>query len=92
MSKLITFSYVFFFIALTTQIIDFKMGGSDYYYHHFLQLALLVIVGCPIIGIVLGLYGKRGNLRLITLALNAVFFITCAPLAVLNLWIMTFGK
>lgn len=92
MGKLITLSYLFFFIALITQIIDFGFSSSDYYYDHYLQLTLFVLAVSPIIGVILGIFGKKGNHRLIAIASNALFFAAVAPLALLNFWIMTFGK
>ena len=96
MGKLNMFSYIFLFIAVTIQVFDFIFSSSElnreFYYNNFLQLTLLVLVVSPIIGIIFGLYGKRGNLRLIAIALNTVFFVSFSLLALLNLWIITFGK
>lgn len=97
MGKRNAFSYLVFFIALVAQIIDYlieyviKSIDQNYYYDHFLQWTLLLIVGGPIIGIVLALYAKRGNHRWIAIALNVSILIAFGPLALLNLWIMTFG-
>ena len=91
MSKSVIFSYAFFVIALTAQIIDFMYSGSDYFYNHFLQWILLVIGVSPIIGFGFGLY-ERGSLGSIAFALNLLFFIAFGLLALLNFWIMAFGK
>lgn len=96
MDKFNIFSYVFFFIAITTQIIDFIFSSSElnreFYYNNILQLTLLVLIGSPIIGIILGLFGKSGKHKLIAISSNAVFFVSISLLALFNLWIMTFGK
>ncbi|MCM3745529.1 hypothetical protein M3193_15485 [Sporosarcina luteola] len=96
MSKRIIFSYAFFFIAVTTQIIDLIFSSSElnreYYYNNLLQFALLVLIVSPITGIVLGLFAKRGKHKLIAIALNAIFFVSISLVALVNLWIITFGK
>lgn len=92
MDKFNAFSYLFFFIAVITQITDIIFSSSNYYYNHFLQLILIVLVISPLIGIILGFFGEKGNYRLGAIALNAVFFVAISLLALLNLWIMTFGK
>jgi hypothetical protein len=90
--KLNTFSYLFLFIAVITQIIEFLLPSSVFYYNQYLKFTLLIVIVSPIIGIILGLFGKRGNHKLIAIALNAVFFVSFSLLALLNLWIITFGK
>ena len=92
MGKLNTFSYLFFLIAVTTQITDYILPPSVFYYNHYLKFTLIIIIVSPIIGIILGLFGKRGNYRLIAIALNVVFFVSFSLLALLNFWIITFGK
>ena len=96
MGKLNIFSYLFFFIAVIIQIIDFIFSSSElnreFYYNNFLQLTLLVLIVSPIIGIILGSFGKRGKHKLIAIALNALFFVSISLLAILNFWIITFGK
>ncbi|KOF08833.1 hypothetical protein AC739_18050 [Planococcus glaciei] len=91
MSKFDMFSFMFFFIALIAQLIDFICSGSIYFYNHFLQWILLVIVVSPIIGFALGLY-DRGRLGSIAALLNLLFFLAFGLLALLNFWILTFGK
>ncbi|MDN3451811.1 MAG: hypothetical protein WBF39_05920 [Planococcus donghaensis] len=98
MGKLNALSFLFFFIALTMQIIDAVLEYGNvsidfnYYYDHFLQWVLLAIVGGPGTGFILAIFGKKGNPRLIAITANAIFFVIVAPLGLLNLWIMTFGK
>lgn len=97
MDKLNAFSYLVFIMALAAQITDYiieyaiKSIAQNYYYDYFLQWTLLIIVGGPIIGLLLALYAKRGNHRWIAIVLNASILIAFGPLALLNLWIMTFG-
>ena len=96
MGKFNILSYMFFFIAVITQIIDFIFSSSElnyeFYYNNFIQLTLLILIVSPIIGIILGLFGKRGKHRVIVIALNAVFFVFISLLAIINFWIITFGK
>ena len=47
---------------------------------------------CPIIGIILGVLGKSGKPKIIAITLNSLIFILFSSLALLNVWIMTFGK
>lgn len=91
MNKFVFFSYVLFFISFTAQMIDFIFAGSDYFYSHFLQWMLLMIGVSPFIGFVLALYGS-GKFRIIAVVLNLFFFVAFGLLALLNFWIMTFGK
>jgi ABC-type proline/glycine betaine transport system permease subunit len=94
MGKLNAFSYLFFFLALLTQVndyvVEYLIEAPEYWIHH-LQLTLLIIAGSPVLGIVFGWYGKRGNHRRIAIALNAGFFLAFGLLALLNFWITTFG-
>lgn len=92
MDKLNSFSYLFLFIAVITQIIDFIFSSSAFYYNHYLKFTLFIIIVSPIIGIILGGLGKRGKYKLIAILLNAAFFVSFSLLALLNLWIITFGK
>jgi len=92
MGKLNTFSYLFLFLAVITQISDFIFSSSVFYYNHYLNFTLLIVIVSPIIGIILGSFGKRGNYKLIAIVLNVGFFISFSLLALLNLWIITFGK
>ncbi|TWT26033.1 hypothetical protein [Planomicrobium sp. CPCC 101110] len=95
MSKPNAFSYVFFFIGITAliafYIFEYIFGSPDYFYTHFHQGILMLIVVMPIFGFGLALYGARGNLRLIGIALNAIFLVAFAPLALFKLWITSFG-
>lgn len=95
MSKLNAFSYLFFFIAIIILVIvyvfEYILGSPSYFYTYFLEWTLLGIVIIPIIGIVLGLSGKKGNLRLVAIALNIFFFIAFAPLALWKLWFTFYG-
>ena len=90
--KLNTISYLFLFIAVIAKIIDFIFFSSAFYYNHYLYFTLLIVGVCPIIGFFLGLFGKRGNHKLIAIALNVVFFVSFSLLALLNLFVFTFGK
>ncbi|MDN7240656.1 hypothetical protein QWY14_02590 [Planococcus sp. N028] len=95
MSKLNAFSYLFFFIAIIILVIvyffEYILGSPNYFYTHFLEWTLLGIILFPIIGVMLGLSGEKGNLRLMAIALNTLFFIAFAPLALWKLWITFYG-
>ena len=92
MGKLNISSYLFLFIAVTTQVIDFIYSSSLFYYEHYLKFTLLIVIISPIIGIILGLLGEKGNHKMIAVAFNIGFFISFSLLALLNFWIITFGK
>ena len=90
--KLNIFSYLFLFIAVTAKVIDFIFSSSVFYYDHYLQFTLLIVIISPTIGIVLAILGKRGYYNMMAIAFNVGFFISFSLLALLNLWIITFGK
>ena len=92
MQKLIMWSYVFFLIAIIAAIIQSSFIGSHFFYNHYLKSILIIEIISPIIGIVLGSFGKAGKLKQIAIILNSLFFILFSLLAFLNLWIVTFGK
>ena len=92
MGKLNTFSYLFLFLAVITQISDFIFSSSVFYYNHYLNFTLLIVIVSPITGIILSSFGKKGNYRLIAILLNVGFFVSFSLLALLNFWILTFGK
>ncbi len=46
----------------------------------------------PILGIILGAFGKSGIQKIIAIILNSLYFIPFSSLALLNVWIITFGK
>lgn len=75
MGKINIFSYLFLFIAVITQIIDFIFSASVFYYNHYLKFTLLIVIVSPMIGIILGLFGKRGYYNLFAIALNFLFFV-----------------
>jgi hypothetical protein len=46
----------------------------------------------PILGIISGAFGKSGAQKIIAIILNCLYFTLFSSLALLNLWILTFGK
>ncbi|MBO1582167.1 hypothetical protein [Bacillus sp. XF8] len=92
MQKLIILSYLFFLIAVTAVIIQSSFITSHFFYVHYFKSILLVEIISPIIGIILGLFGKAGKPKQIAIVLHSLFFICFSLLASLNLWIITFGK
>ncbi|HDX9577141.1 TPA: hypothetical protein ROX88_000621 [Bacillus pseudomycoides] len=92
MRKLNILSYLCFSIAITAAIITSYFITSDFFYSHYLKLILVVEIISPIIGIILGSFGKPGKPKQIAIILNSLFFILFSLLAFLNLWIITFGK
>lgn len=92
MGKLNTLSYLFLSIAVVAKIIDSTFIASHFFYYHYLKFTLLIVIVCPIVGIILGALGKSGTPKLLAIVLNVVFFVLFSLLALLNLWILTFGK
>ncbi|SFJ52646.1 MULTISPECIES: hypothetical protein [unclassified Bacillus (in: firmicutes)] len=92
MRELNILSYLCFSIAITAAIIASSFITSDFFYSHYLKLILFVEIISPIIGIILGSFGKPGKPKQIAIILNSIFFILFSLLALLNLCIMIFGK
>ncbi|MGH0430181.1 hypothetical protein ACQVPL_13025 [Bacillus hominis] len=85
-------SYLFFSIAVIAVIIEYLFIPSHFFYAHYLKYILLVEIMFPILGIILGTFGKSGMQNIIAIILNSLYFILFSSLALLNVWIMTFGK
>ncbi|PFM58550.1 hypothetical protein COJ48_26465 [Bacillus cereus] len=85
-------SYVFFSIAVIAVMIEYLFISSHFFYSHYLKYILVIEIMCPIIGIILGALGKPGKQKIIVITLNSLYFILFSSLALLNLWISTFGK
>ncbi|XLP22647.1 hypothetical protein ACFMB7_01210 [Bacillus toyonensis] len=85
-------SYLFFSIAVITVMIEYLFISSHFFYSHFLKYILIIEIMFPILGIILGAVGKSGTQKIIAIILNSLYFILFSSLALLNLWIMTFGK
>ncbi|MBD5800157.1 hypothetical protein BHU24_04945 [Bacillus pseudomycoides] len=92
MQNLNIWSYLFFFIAVTGAIIESSFITSYFFYYHYFKPILLVEIISPIIGTILGSFGKPGKPKQIAIILNSLFFVLFSFLALLNLWITTFGK
>ncbi|MGU7369960.1 hypothetical protein [Bacillus cereus] len=80
-------SYLFFSIAVISVIIKYLFIAS-----HYLKYILMIEIICPILSITLVALGKSGTLKVIAIILNSLYFILFSSLALLNLWIITFGK
>ncbi|HFK1663539.1 hypothetical protein [Bacillus cereus] len=80
-------SYLFFSIAVISVIIKYLFIAS-----HYLKYILMIEIMCPILSITLVTLGKSGTLKVIAIILNSLYFILFSSLALLNLWIITFGK
>ncbi|KXH79339.1 hypothetical protein CN470_03560 [Bacillus cereus] len=80
-------SYLFFSIAVISVIIKYLFIAS-----HYLKYILMIEIMCPILSITLVALGKSGTLKVIAIILNSLYFILFSSLALLNLWIITFGK
>ncbi|MDM5237315.1 hypothetical protein QUF83_14410 [Bacillus cereus] len=80
-------SYLFFSIAVIAVIIEYLFIPS-----HYLKCILMAEILFPILGIILGAFGKSGIQKIIAIILNSLYFILFSSLALLNVWIMTFGK
>lgn len=92
MGKFNLLSYLFLFIAIATQLLDYILAPSLFYYNNYVQFTLFIIGVSPIIGMILGLFGKKGDYKKFAIGLNIVFFVVFSLLALLNFWIITFGK
>ncbi|WP_333727187.1 hypothetical protein [Bacillus cereus] len=80
-------SYLFFSIAVISVIIKYLFIAS-----HYLKYILMIVIICPILSITLVALGKSGTPKVIAIILNRLYFILFSSLALLNLWIIAFGK
>ncbi|PEF49922.1 hypothetical protein COK25_29615 [Bacillus cereus] len=80
-------SYLFFSIAVISVIIKYLFIAS-----HYLKYILMIEIMCPILSITLVALGKSGTQKIIAIILNSLYFILFSSLALLNLWIIAFGK
>ncbi|HFT2187193.1 MULTISPECIES: hypothetical protein [Bacillus] len=80
-------SYLFFSIAVISVIIKYLFIAS-----HYLKYILMIEIMCPILSITLATLGKSGTQTIITIILKSLYFILFSSVALLNLWIITFGK
>ncbi|EJR01623.1 hypothetical protein [Bacillus cereus] len=85
-------SYLFFSIAVIAIIIEYLFISAHFFYSHYLKYTLMIEIIFPILGIILGAFGKSGVQKIIAIILNSLYFILFSSLALLNLWILTFGK
>ncbi|WIY61611.1 hypothetical protein [Bacillus arachidis] len=92
MQKLTKLSYLFLFIAVTAAVIESSFITSHFFYYHYFKPILLIEIISPIIGIILSSFGKPGKRKQIAIILNSLFFLIFSFLALLNLWIISFGK
>ncbi|ANV69012.1 hypothetical protein BCM43_26935 [Bacillus thuringiensis] len=80
-------SYLCFSIAVISVIIKYLFIAS-----HYLKYILMIVIICPILSITLVALGKSGTQKIIAIILNSLYFILFSSLALLNLWIIAFGK
>ncbi|ANC17510.1 hypothetical protein WR52_01560 [Bacillus cereus] len=80
-------SYLFFSIAVISVIIKYLFIAS-----HYLKYILMIEIMCPILSITLATLGKSGTQKVITIILKSLYFILFSSVALLNLWIIAFGK
>ena len=92
MKKFNMLSYLFFSIAVIAVIIEYVFISSHFFYSHYFNYILALEIMCPIVGITLAVFSKPGKQKFIAIILNSLYFILFSSLALLNLWIMTFGK
>ncbi|PGU09446.1 hypothetical protein COD21_18660 [Bacillus cereus] len=85
-------SYLFFSIAVIAVIIEYLFIASYFFYSYYLKYILMIEIMCPILGIILAIFGKSGPQKIIAIILNSLYFMLFSSLALLNLWIITFGK
>ncbi|MDA2384937.1 hypothetical protein PDN41_24980 [Bacillus cereus] len=78
---------LFISITIIAVIIEYLFIAS-----HYLKYILMIEIMCPILSITLATLGKSGTQKIIAIILNSLYFILFSSLALLNLWILTFGK
>ncbi|MEF7637538.1 hypothetical protein V4W82_23820 [Bacillus thuringiensis] len=76
-----------FSIAVISVIIKYLFIAS-----HYLKYILMIEIMCPILSITLATLGKSGTQKVITIILKSLYFILFSSVALLNLWIIAFGK
>lgn len=92
MDKINVFSYLFVTIAVVAKIIESTFITSHYFYSHYLSITLIFIIVSPILGVIFGSYANKGISKKLGIILNITCFFLFAPLAILNFWIINFGK
>ncbi|MEN8648085.1 hypothetical protein ACS2MN_23795 [Bacillus cereus group sp. BceL062] len=85
-------SYLFFSIAVIAIMIEYLFISSHFFYSHFLKYILIIEIMFPVLKYYFRTVGKSGTQKIIAIILNSLYFILFSFLALLNLWIMTFGK
>ncbi|ARC30163.1 hypothetical protein COM24_19005 [Bacillus toyonensis] len=85
-------SYLFFSIAVIAIMIEYLFISSHFFYSHFLKYILIIEIMFPVLKYYFRAVGKSGTPKIIAIILNSLYFILFSFLALLNLWIMTFGK
>ncbi|AXK16583.1 hypothetical protein ACW4EZ_01655 [Bacillus toyonensis] len=85
-------SYLFFSIAVIAIMIEYLFISSHFFYSHFLKYILIIEIMFPVLKYYFRAVGKSGTQKIIAIILNSLYFILFSFLALLNLWIMTFGK
>ncbi|MCU4769254.1 hypothetical protein OCF65_11260 [Bacillus toyonensis] len=85
-------SYLFFSIAVIAVMIEYLFISSHFFYSHFLKYILIIEIMFPVLKYYFRAVGKSGTQKIIAIILNSLYFILFSFLALLNLWIMTFGK
>ncbi|PEL00170.1 hypothetical protein COL24_12645 [Bacillus toyonensis] len=85
-------SYLFFSIAVIAIMIEYLFISSHFFYSHFLKYILIIEIMFPVLKYYFRAVGKSETPKIIAIILNSLYFILFSFLALLNLWIMTFGK
>ncbi|MFJ8356440.1 hypothetical protein [Bacillus paramycoides] len=85
-------SYLCFSIAIIAVIIEYLFISSHFFHSHYFKYILMIEIMFPILGIILGAFGKSRAQKIIAIILNSLYFILFSSLASFNLWILTFGK
>ncbi|KQL52301.1 hypothetical protein AN964_01240 [Heyndrickxia shackletonii] len=92
--RLIALSYLFFSISVMAKMVESLFSSSHYFYYHYLNLTLIIVMIFPLIGFILACLGDGGKAkrRAIAIILNGICIFLFLPLALLNFWIINFGK
>ena len=94
MRKLLSLSYLFFTFTVAAKIVETIFSSSHYFYYHYFNITLITVMVCPLIGFILACLGGIGKPKkmVIAIVINGICLFLLSPLALLNFWIINFGK
>ncbi|MED0958485.1 hypothetical protein [Bacillus paramycoides] len=66
-------SYLFFSIVVIAAMIAYLFISPHFFYSHYFKYILAIEIMCPILGIILGAFGKPGVQKIIAIILNSLY-------------------